>query len=45
MFENINIYLNLVGKSGGKKPLGRCRHRLEASLKADLKEMTREGVY
>jgi hypothetical protein len=34
----------LVGKPGGKKPLGRLRHSLEDNIKIDLQEMGCGGM-
>jgi hypothetical protein len=33
-----NAYKMLVGKSEGKRPLGRNKRRLEDNIKTDLKE-------
>jgi len=33
------IYRVLVGKSEGKRPLGRARHRWEDNIKMDLQEV------
>jgi len=40
-----NTCRNLVGISEGKKPLGQCKRRWEASIKVDIKEVTWEDVY
>jgi hypothetical protein len=37
-------YKIVVGKPGGKKPLGRCRHRLEDNIKMDIKGAACEDV-
>jgi hypothetical protein len=34
----------LVGKSGGKRPLGRPRHRWEDNIKVDLREIGWGGM-
>jgi len=34
-----------VGKSDGKRPLGRSRHRWEDNIKMDLQEVGCEGMY
>jgi hypothetical protein len=39
MREKRNIYRILVGKSGGRRPLGRPRHRWEDNLKMHLREI------
>jgi hypothetical protein len=33
------VYRVLVGKPGGKRPLGRPRHRWEDNIRMDLKEV------
>jgi len=33
------IFIVLVGKSGGDRPLGRRKHRWEENIKEDLKEI------
>jgi hypothetical protein len=33
------VYRNLVGKTGGKRPLGRNRRRWEDNIKIDLQEL------
>jgi hypothetical protein len=38
-----NVYMS-VGKSEGKKPLGRPRRRWEDNIKMDLREIGLEGV-
>jgi len=45
MLVNKNTCRNMVGISEGKKPLGQCRCRWEATIKVDIKEVTWEGVY
>ena len=37
--ERRGAYKVLVGKSDGKRPLGRSRHRWEDSIKMDLQEI------
>ena len=37
--QSINAYRVLVGKSEGKRPLGRPRHRWEDNIKVDLREV------
>jgi hypothetical protein len=44
MGEDRKVYVVLVGKPKGKRPLGRLRHRWEDGIKMDLKEMGWEGV-
>jgi hypothetical protein len=39
-----NAYKILVGKSEGKKPLGRLRHIWVDNIKINLKEIGWEGV-
>jgi hypothetical protein len=39
MERKMNKYRILVGKSEGKRPLGRRRHRLGDNIKVDLREM------
>jgi len=39
MGERRGVYMVLVGKSEGKKPLGRPRHRWEDNIKMDLQEV------
>jgi hypothetical protein len=39
MGEGRNLYRVLVGKSEGKKPLGRPRHRWEDGIEVDLREI------
>jgi len=38
-WERIRVYCILVGKSEGKRPLGRPKHRRENYIKMDLKEV------
>jgi hypothetical protein len=38
MGENKNVYMILVGKPEGKRPLGRLRHRWE-DIKTDIREI------
>ena len=37
--ESRSVYWVLVGKSGGKRPLGRPRHRWADNIKLDLQEV------
>ena len=39
MGERRGVYRVLVGKSEGKRPLGRPRHRWEDNIKMDLQEV------
>jgi hypothetical protein len=39
MGEERKVYKVLVGKPGGKKPLGRPRRRWEDGIRMDLREM------
>jgi hypothetical protein len=39
MGEGRNVYRVLVGKSEGKRPLERPRHRWEDGIKMDLREI------
>ena len=41
MGERRDVYMVLVGKSEGKGPLGRPRHRWEDNIKMDLPEVER----
>ena len=38
MGERTDVYMDLVGKPEGKRPLGRLRHRWE-DIKMDLQEV------
>jgi hypothetical protein len=42
--EERKVYKVLVGKHGGKRPLGRPRRRWEDGIRMDLKEIGLEGV-
>jgi hypothetical protein len=44
MWEMRNSFSILVGKSEGKRPLGRTRNRWENKIRIDLKEVGWEGV-
>jgi hypothetical protein len=44
MGEKRNAHWILVGKPGGKRPLGRPRHRWMHNNKIDLREMGWDGV-
>jgi hypothetical protein len=44
MGEKRNVYRLLVGKPGGKRPLGRPRHRWIYNIKVDLLEIGLGGV-
>jgi hypothetical protein len=44
MGERRGVYRVLVGKTEGKKPLGRPRRRWEDNIKADLQEMGFGGM-
>jgi len=39
MGEGRDVYRSLVQKPGGKRPLGRLRHRWDDNIKMDLKEV------
>jgi hypothetical protein len=39
MEEERKVYMVLVGKSEGKRPLGRPRHRWEDGIRMDLREI------
>ncbi|KAJ4439921.1 hypothetical protein ANN_08051 [Periplaneta americana] len=43
MGESRNAYRVLVGRSEGKRPLGRPRHRWEDNIKMDLREVGYDG--
>jgi hypothetical protein len=38
------VYWVLMGKSKGKRPLGKPRHRREDNIKTDLKEVGSGGM-
>jgi hypothetical protein len=42
--EERKVYKVLVGKSGGKRPLGRPRHRWKDGIRMDLGEIGWGGV-
>ena len=44
MGKRLGVYKVLVGKSEGKKPLGRPRHRWEDNNKMDLQEVGCEDM-
>jgi hypothetical protein len=44
MGEGRGVYRVLVGKSEGKKPLGRRRRRWEDNIKMDLREIGIDGT-
>jgi hypothetical protein len=44
MGERRGVYRVLVGKPGGKRPLGRPRRRWEDNIKMDLQEMECGGM-
>jgi hypothetical protein len=44
MGEERKMYKVLVGKSEGKRPLGRPRHRWENGIRMDLREIGWESV-
>jgi hypothetical protein len=45
MEEKMTAYRILVGKAEGKRPLGRPRRRWVVSIKMDLREVGRRGIY
>jgi hypothetical protein len=45
MGEGRGVYTILVGRSEGKRPLGRPRHRWEDNIKTDLSEIGIYGAY
>ena len=45
MGERRGVYSVLVGKTEGKRPLGRLRRRWEDNIKMDLQEERCEGVW
>jgi hypothetical protein len=45
MGEKRDAYRILVGKPEGKRPLGRPRRRWADSIKMDLREIVRGGMY
>jgi hypothetical protein len=44
MAESRGVYRVLVGKSEGKRPLGRARHRGENNIKMGLQEVGCGGM-
>jgi hypothetical protein len=44
MVEGRGVYKVLVGKSEGKRPLGRTRRRWENNIKMDLREIGIDGA-
>jgi hypothetical protein len=44
MGEKRHVYMILVGKSEGKSPLGRPRHRWVDNIKMDLREIRWDGM-
>jgi hypothetical protein len=44
MGEGRGVNRVLVGRTEGKRPLGRPRRRLEANIKLDLREIGIEGA-
>jgi hypothetical protein len=45
MWERRGAYRALVGKSEGRRPLGRPRHRWEDNIKMDLRERLDGGAW
>jgi len=45
MGEKGGVYMVLLGKPGGKRPLGRPRHRWEDNIKMDLQEVGCVGAW
>jgi len=45
MWERRGVYRILVGRTKGKRPLGRPKHRWEDNIKMDLQEMGCGIVY
>jgi len=45
MGERRDVYRVLVGKTEGKRPLGRLRRRREDNIKMDLQEVGCGGVW
>jgi hypothetical protein len=43
-YEEMNAYKILVGKSEGKRPLGKPRHGWEDNIKMDVKDVSVMGV-
>jgi hypothetical protein len=44
MGEGKDVYRVLVGRSEGKRPLGRSRHRWEDNIKLDFRELGIDGA-
>jgi hypothetical protein len=44
MVEGRGVYMVLVGRTEGKRPLGRPRRRWENSIKMDLREIGIDGA-
>jgi hypothetical protein len=40
--EKRNVYMILVGKSEGKRPIGRARRKWVDNIKRDLREIVRD---
>jgi hypothetical protein len=45
MGEKMSAYRNFVGKTDGKRPLGRTSHRWFDNIKMDLRETGWDGVH